>query len=81
MVAPSDVTDDERDLYPGAAAPNVIRALSLVPEAVRDLTTLLNVHYLSLGRMGGGLDTGRALDRAQIELIAGRVSALNECFY
>jgi len=27
------------------------------------------------------LTAGRSLDRAQIELIAGRVSALNECFY
>jgi AhpD family alkylhydroperoxidase len=27
------------------------------------------------------LGAGRALDRAQMELIAGRVSALNECFY
>jgi hypothetical protein len=26
-------------------------------------------------------DPGRALSRAQIELVAGRVSALNECFY
>jgi AhpD family alkylhydroperoxidase len=29
----------------------------------------------------GGMETGRAIDRSQMELVAGRVSALNECFY
>ena len=28
-----------------------------------------------------GQDETRAIDRMQIELIAGRVSAVNECFY
>ena len=27
------------------------------------------------------MQSARALDRSQIELVAGRVSALNECFY
>jgi hypothetical protein len=27
------------------------------------------------------LGAGRTLDRAQLELVAGRVSALRECFY
>ena len=72
----------EADLYgdlPGRA-PNVIRALSLVPDAVRTLKDLGAAHYMTAAQM---IDVahGRSIDRAQIELIAGRVSALRECFY
>ena len=41
---------------------------------------LAGAQYLSLGRMKS-FETGRAIDRSQIELVAGRVSALNEGFY
>jgi hypothetical protein len=72
----------ERDLYgdmPGPA-PNVMRALSLVPDALRTLKDLGAAHYMSTAEM---LDFrhGRTIDRGQIELVAGRVSALRECFY
>jgi hypothetical protein len=60
--------------------PNVIRAMSLVPDAVRDLMTLSAVHYLPPERTADPR-AGRALGRPQMELVAGRVSALNECFY
>jgi len=71
---------DEADLYDGKPTGNVIRALSLVPDAVRTLKDLSAAHYLSAEKMLD-LSAGRSLDRSQIELIAGRVSALNECFY
>ena len=67
------------DLYGGGRAANVIRAMSLVPDAVRDLKTLSSAHYYPAGE--DAKKYRRALDRMQIELIAGRVSALNECFY
>lgn len=71
----------EADLYAGMPiAPNVIRALSLVPDEVRQLRALGRAHYLSEREMMD-LGAGRALDRAQIELIAGRVSSRRECFY
>lgn len=75
-----------RELYggiPGGFVPNVLRALSLVPEAVRDLGILASAHYLppALVARPGAMPEGRALDRKQVELVAGRVSALNECFY
>ena len=70
----------EADLYPMFRAGNVIRALSLVPDEVRGLLDLSAAHYLTPEQMID-LRAGRALDRAQIELIAGRVSARNECFY
>ena len=59
---------------------NVISALSLIPENVRWLHDLSEGHYLSFKemRMPNPL---RAISRPQIELIAARVSSLNECFY
>ena len=63
-------------------APNVIRALSLVPPEVEMLHTVAGAHYLPVEQVSQiGRAPGRALDRAQIELVAARVSSLNECFY
>lgn len=74
-------TGAEADLYgESGQAPNVIRALSLIPDAVRQLSDLSLAHYLSVEQMRD-LSLGRALSRAQIELLASRVSALRECFY
>jgi hypothetical protein len=70
-----------RELYGGFRAPNVARALSLVPEAVRQLQELSEVHYLPIHDVIDPRARRGALSRAQMELIAGRVSALNECFY
>ncbi len=72
----------EVDLYRGLPGPvaNVIRALSLVPDAVRTLNELGAAHYFSPAEMID-LTRGRSIDRTQMELIAGRVSALRECFY
>jgi hypothetical protein len=65
---------------PASQAPYVIRALSLVPAEVLAWGDLSDAQYIATDDM---LDFGstRALDRSQIELVAGRVSALNECFY
>ncbi|UCE87538.1 MAG: hypothetical protein JSU66_07445, partial [Deltaproteobacteria bacterium] len=65
---------------PAGPAPFVIRALSLVPAEVRAVRELSEAQYLSLHEMQS-FETVRAIDRSQIELVAGRVSALNECFY
>ncbi len=73
---------EDADLFPGPA-PNVIRAMSLVPDAVRWLKELSAAQYLSMddGEMFDFANGKGPLDRAQTELIAGRVSAVNECFY
>jgi alkylhydroperoxidase family enzyme len=76
---PADVVAAERGL-PAGQAPFVIRALSLVPEEVRAWSELSAAQYLETDRMMS-FDRFRALSRSQIELVAGRVSALNECFY
>ncbi|MCP5044289.1 MAG: hypothetical protein GY944_24940 [bacterium] len=69
----------ERGL-PAGQAPYVIRALSLVPAEVDAWHDLSEAQYLSTEQMMR-FDKTRAIDRSQIELVAGRVSALNECFY
>ncbi len=82
MIPSGKATGPEDGLFgPGGRTGNVIRAMSLVPDAVRTLLDLSGAHYLSLEQMGDFTRGRGALDRAQIELIAGRVSALRECFY
>ncbi len=82
MLPVDGATGPEADLWDPGHTANVIRAMSLVPDAVRDLLLLSRAHYLPVAKVGTfGANGGRALDRMQIELIAGRVSALNECFY
>ncbi len=76
-------TGEYSDLYPKAPQiPNVIRAMSLVPDNVRMLKKLSTAHYVPHTIVAKvAAETGRAISRSQIELIAGRVSARNECFY
>ena len=82
MIKRQNLGPEEQDLY--GKTGNVIRALSAVPEEVRALKRLSSHHYLSIEAMSdfvGGESVGRSIDRAQMELVAGRVSALHECFY
>ena len=73
----------EADLWPPKRTGNVIRALSLAPDEVRTLNDLGGAHYIEHGlvRDPAAARAGGALSRAQIELVAGRVSILNDCFY
>jgi hypothetical protein len=71
----------EADLYGGQAVGNVIRAMSLVPDEVRTLCDLSAAHYLPMGQVRDPSATMGTLSRMQMELIAGRVSALRQCFY
>lgn len=83
MVPGNALDPEDEGLYgsmPGGRAAGVVRALSLVPAEVRSWQELASAQYLSLPDMQR-METGRALDRAQMELVAGRISALNECFY
>jgi len=65
---------------PAGRAPYVLRALSLVGAEVRAWDDLSRNQYLAKSDMMS-FKKKRAIDRSQIELLAGRVSALNECFY
>ena len=73
----------EADLWPPNRTGNVIRALSLAPDEVRTLHDLGGSQYIDHGlvRDPSASRNGGALSRAQIELVAGRVSILNDCFY
>jgi hypothetical protein len=72
----------EKDLWKAGQTAHVLRALSLVPNAVREWYRVGDAQYLSVSQMKNlSGPTGRALDRRQIELVAGRISACSECFY
>lgn len=62
------------------ARANVSRALSLVPAANESWRSLVDSHY-SRGLEFFSLEWDRALSRPQVELLAARTTALNECFY
>ena len=72
----------ESDLWHKDQTANVLRALTLVPNALRDWKALSTAQYLSIEGMGNFIgQKDRAINRMQMELIAGRVSSYNECFY
>ena len=81
-VPPEGAIGNEADLWPPMRAANVVRALSLVPDALRDWRSLASAQYLSFAGMRNFVqDDARHLTRMQMELVAARVSAVNECFY
>jgi hypothetical protein len=72
----------EAGLWPAGRSANVIRALTLVPQALRDWLALADAQYLSVARMANFVkDEARSISRLQMELVAARVSAVNECYY
>ncbi len=80
-VAPEAVGEAESELYAGLGGANIHRALSLVPAEVQGFFDLDAIHYLP---DAGLRDFGREyrdLTHAQIELLAARVSVINQCFY
>ncbi len=82
MVAADGAIGEEADLWPNGRSANVLRALSLVPNAFREWIPVAAAQYLSFADMANfDQPPGRSLHRTQIELVAGRVSAVNECFY
>ena len=55
--------------------------MNLMPDEVRTLGDLSAVHYLPNTSVRDPGAAQGALIRPQMELIAGRVSVLNACFY
>ena len=62
-------------------ASNIRRALTLVPDEARGFWNIADVQYLSAAQMQDVGGSYRAISRMQIELLASRVSALNQCTY
>ena len=82
MIAREGLTEAVQDLWPEGFGANVIRALSAAPDLVRQWKQLAAVFYLPLEEMRNLTQSAsRRLNRMQMELIAGRVSAINRCFY
>jgi hypothetical protein len=82
MIARDGLTEAVQDLWPAGFGANVIRALSAAPDLVRQWKQLAAVFYLPLEEMGNlAQSASRQLNRMQMELLAGRISALNRCFY
>jgi hypothetical protein len=66
----------------GGQNANVIRALSLVPAEVHGIVDVGDHQYIRAARvLDAKYEPDHGISRAQIELIAGRISAINECFY
>jgi hypothetical protein len=81
MIAPQDAAGAEAELYGDIPiVPHIMQALSVVPDEARALRRSSEAHYVPMIALGDPM-VGRSLDRMQIELVAARVSALNECFY
>jgi len=81
IIDPADAVGPEAGMYGDSSfVPNIMRALSLVPDQVRALLASSNAHYFGMDTMMDPT-AKRDLDRMGVELVASRVSALNECFY
>lgn len=64
------------------AAPFVYRALSLVPEDAKSLIRHGTAHYVLLEEFMNPIFTlDPCITRSQVEIVAARVSAINQCFY
>jgi len=70
----------EADYFQGLPA-NIKMALTLVPDEARSFFDLVAHQYLPGPAMRDFANEYRAITHTQIELIAGRVSALNQCTY
>ena len=71
---------NEADYFAGPPA-NIRRALTLVPDEARSFFDLVGHQYLPGPAMRDFAREYRAISHAQIELLAGRVSAINQCTY
>lgn len=71
-----------KSIYGNTPAGNVFRAVSLVPAECRRVVALIEQQYFTgASLMDFAADNGHALSRAQIELVATKVSEHNQCFY
>lgn len=80
-VAPEDLRPGDVDPYAVHGVKNIHRALSLVPQEVLNFFDLDVELYLKDHEIRDFTRELRALTHVQMELLAGRVSSLNGCYY
>ena len=79
---PADLSEAEGGIYPaGRPAANIMKAMSLVPNEVKSFFEIVSHQYQGPLEMRDFSREYRAISHAQIELLAARVSALNQCLY
>jgi hypothetical protein len=71
---------NEADFFQGFPA-NIKMALTLVPDEARSFFDIVAHQYLPGHAMRDFEKEYRAISHAQIELLAGRISAINQCTY
>jgi hypothetical protein len=77
-----NVGPGEAWLYPaGRPGANIRKAMSLVPEEAHGFFDLVEAQYIPGPAMRDYAREYRAISHPQIELLAGRVSAINRCEY
>jgi hypothetical protein len=79
--APEDMQPGDPNPYPLHGDKNIHRGVSLVPQEVFNFFDLDVELYLKDHEIRDFAHEYRAISHAQIELIAGRASVLNRCFY
>ena len=81
----ADLVDATLNWVPVAApadrAAAVVQALSALPDEWKNLWRLASAQYMSDRQMDDPAWTRGTLSRPQMELVAGRISKLRECFY
>jgi len=79
---PVDLTEQEAGIYPaGRPTANIMKAMSLVPDEVKSFFDIVSHQYQGPLEMRDFSREYRAISHAQIELLAARVSVLNQCLY
>jgi len=73
----------QKEFFPGGppTAAHIRRALTSVPDTQRQFWLMANTLYMNGLQMRDFSTEYRAITHAQIELVAGRVSAINQCVY
>lgn len=81
IVEPEDVVDADGPMYPSPQAGYIYRALSSVPQTLRDYWAVATSHYLPSQAVFRFDQSIRAISRPQTELLASTVSSLHQCVY
>lgn len=81
-IPPDEASGADAELYAGRpVAAHIYQAMSLVPDEVKGFFDIVNAQYLAAHEMRDFDNEFRAINHTQIELVAGRVSAINQCVY